>query len=61
MGNYSVRSLSDKEIMAETLSSLSEKVESDICSPVFPEFINAATMHRKIANTKEGLRQSGEL
>ena len=47
--------------MAETLSSLSEKVESDICSPVFPEFINAATMHRKIANTKEGLRQSGEL
>lgn len=61
MGNYSVRSLSDKQIMAETLSSLSEKVESNICSPVFPEFINATTMHRKIANTKEGLRQSGEL
>lgn len=61
MGNYSVGSLTSKEIMNSTLSQLSQKVESDACSPSFPAFINVAAVHRRIANTKTGLIESKQL
>lgn len=61
MGNYSVKSLNEQEITKGTLSGLSEKVESKLGITVTPAFINAATMHRRVANTKEELLKSKQL
>lgn len=60
-GKYSVKALEDKEIMFNTLPELSTKVESDLCSSISLNFVNAASIHRKIANTKEGLINNGTL
>lgn len=61
MGNYSVRALEDSEIMCSTLSQLATRVESDLYAAKFPQFINAAAVHRKVANTKQGLIDSNQL
>lgn len=61
LGNYSVRSLEEFAIMNSTMAELSETLESDLCNSTYLQFVSAASVHRKIANTKEGLIKEGKL
>ena len=61
MGNYSTQALSPNKVMNASIRELADMVESEITSSVNIDFMDAASLHRKITNKKSDLLRTGEL
>ena len=61
MGNRSVKNLNIKELTESTILELAGKVQSTEFNTTELNIMDLADMHRRTANVKSSLMQSGEL